>query len=180
MSESDEKMQREVSAVFEKLKGVELEASPYLETRVLAQWRERGQGMKRFLFWRNAAVASGFLCVAMAFAFLFQMKRGSDFTAFVDRPFVVRVSVSDLKEAKIARAEIVLPEGVFFDIEDYPELRAQRTLSLKWSPDSRKELVPFVLNSTQGGARTVTVRFYDEQNILVGEKRITVQLQEVS
>jgi hypothetical protein len=171
----DEKIASDLKGVFSKLPGGSLGSNPHLATRVLAARRERLAGSVP-RFWKFLALATSALSLALVAGFLYTSLRGPRFEAFVGRPFVVKMEVSDLSELKIARAEIHLPEGVYFDVGQ-PELRERRSLTLAWSNGASKEFVPIVLGASEEGTRKVTVLFFDEAGALVGEKSVEIRLK---
>ena len=175
--EQDKKIQEDLAGVFRRLDEVSLKPDPYLTTRVMARRRERSDRASVPGFWKWLGIGGTALSASLAVMFALILLRAPRYEAFVDRPFVVKLEVIDLEATAIARAEIRLPDGVYFDIEQFPELRQRRNLTLAWHNRDQKEFVPFVLNSTEEGTKTITVDFYDDNGRLVGTKRVDVRLK---
>lgn len=177
MSDANDKLSPEMQKVFEGLRQLPLEADPYLESRVLAQLRERrGQG-KQLLRWKRLAIgASAFSVLAVALL-VFRLTGETTYEAFVDRPFVVRIELKSLNQDKIAKAKIELPPGVHFDLEDYPDLKDQSELTLHWTRQEGAGVFPFVLSATEPGSKTVRVKFFDEHDGLVAERVFQLKLR---
>lgn len=166
----------EVQKILNRLQSVSFQADPHLEMRVLARLGERRKKKLLFYWWRNLAIG-GFTCsAAMVALLLIVLFRTTEYEAFVYQPFVVRIEVSDLKKVVIARAQIELPEGVYFDIDEYPELRNQRLLTVYWKNQGENHLFPMVLKATEEGTKAVLIRFFDEHNAVVAEKVVSIKL----
>ena len=175
-NQNDKQIENDVKGVFDQLSQVPLRANPYLATRVMTelQARNRNRGLR---FWKTLAVGSSAVSAALVVAFVMLSLRGPAFEAFVDRPFVVKMEVTDLRNHPIAKAEIQLPDGVYFDLDQFPELRNERSLTLRWRNQGTSEFIPFVLTSNVEGVKRVTVKFYDEQDNYVGEKSVDIKLR---
>lgn len=162
--------------VYQSLRQLPYEASPHLETRVLALMRERKAPRQALTWWKSLAIgASAFSVLAVA-VMGYWMFRGTTYEAFVDQPFVVRIELKTLDQSQIAKARIELPEGVFFDIDEFPELREQRVLSLRWTKRDTG-VFPFVLSASEAGLKTITVRFLNDRDDVVAERVFSIRLK---
>jgi hypothetical protein len=167
----------ELKQVFEGLRQLPHEADPYLETRVLAQLRERRKQGSSLIWWKRLAIGtSSFSALAVALLVVWFV-RGTTYEAFVDQPFVVRIELKDLNQDKIAKARIELPAGVHFDIEQYPELKDQKTLTLHWTKQDASSVFPFVLSATEAGVKTVKVKFFNDRDDVVAERVFNLKLK---
>ncbi len=125
--------------------------------------------------WKWLGVATAILSIVMMLV-LFLVWHAPQYDAYVGKPFVVKFEIADLRKSAITRAAIHLPDGVYFDTEQYPELKSQKSLTLAWSNRDQNQFVPFVVNSTVKGLKTIVVDFYDDANRLVGSKHLNVNL----
>lgn len=164
-------------AALRALAEVTLSPGPHFETRVLAAWRERRAAKRVPRFWKSLALGTSALSFATIAFLVFSLVGHAKYEAFVGRPFVVKMEVSDLKLAGVAKARIRLPDGVHFDLEDFPQLRDQRELTLAWTNRDAKEFVPLVLSASEEGTKRITVVFLDDAGRTVGEKAIDVRLR---
>ncbi len=167
----------EIKTVFNGLRQLPHEAEPYLETRVLAQLRERRKHGNSLVWWKRLAIGtSAFSALAVALLVVWFV-RGTTYEAFVDQPFVVRIELKDLNQEKIAKARIELPPGVRFDIEQYPELKDAKTLTLHWTKQDSTGVFPFVLSATEAGLKTVKVKFFNAKDDVVAERVFNLRLK---
>jgi hypothetical protein len=172
----DNKVPPELKQVFDGLRALPIEADPYLDTRVLAQLRERKRSGHSLAWWRRLAIGSSAVSAVALALLVVWFVRGTTYEAFVDQPFVVRIELKDLNQDKIAKARIELPEGVYFDIEQYPELKDQKTLTLHWTKRD-SEVFPFVLSATEAGVKTVKVKFFNDRDDVVAERIFNLKLK---
>jgi len=177
MAENKDNLSPEMKKVFDGLRQMPLEPDPFLETRVLAQLRERRGHGTSLAWWRRLAIGASAFSVLAVTLLVMRNVSGSSYEAFVDQPFVVRIEMKTLNQEKIAKARIELPPGVHFDIEDYPELKAQAQLTLHWTKQEAGGVFPFVLSATEAGAKTVKVKFFDDNDVLVAERVFRLKLK---
>jgi hypothetical protein len=177
MNDVNKKLTSEVEAVFASLRQTTLSADPYLETRVLARWQERKHARPGLSLWRRWAFASsGGAALILAISF-FSWMRPATYEAIVNQPFVVRVELKALQKSAVASAMIELPDGVFFEIPRFPELRKERMLALRWSAIKDSAELPFVLSSSSAGLKRVRVSFRDEKGEVISERIFQIRLR---
>lgn len=177
MGDENEKQRADVQGVFARVRSLPLEPDPYLATRVMARWSERQRSARVSPAWRWVGIGASSFATALAALLVVWQLRTPTFDAFVGRPFVVKLEVKDLGDVAIAKARIRLPAGVYFDVEEFPELRAQRELTLAWQRRDTNEFIPFVLTAADEGTKIIEVDFYDSDDVLVGTKRVAVRMK---
>jgi hypothetical protein len=165
--------------VFAKARSQKLEASPFLETRVVARVQEAGRKASRLMIWKTFSA----LCAAAGLAvvaFRVGLPTGANgqsatFAARVNEGLVVRVEFQKFDRERIAFAEIDLPPGVFFYSKKNPGLREKRTLMIAWDKSNPKPYFPFAIEGKDTGSRVVYVRFLDENYGVVGERKLDIR-----
>lgn len=169
-------IQKKIQNIFHRAEGG-FEASPYLETKILALFRERTRSKKTLSFWRRFAIGTSVLGALLGVGISLFVAKTSLPEAFVGEPFAIRLEVRDLKKYKIAKAQIRLPAGVQFHLEDFPDLTDKTEVTLSWKNEEATQFVPFILKSDEEGIRTLTVVFFDDRNEVVAEKKLSIRLR---
>jgi hypothetical protein len=169
-------------AVLGRLREERITAPAFLDTRVLARvqatLRERREGHRGLLFWKALALSSLLLAVAIGSHDLIRGhgEQIAHFNAPARKAMLVNVEVQPLETARIAYAEIDLPEGVGFYSTSHPELVTQRRLVLNWAARDRAiSRFPFAILSNVAGLKKVHVRFRDSDDNLVEERSYQIQ-----
>jgi hypothetical protein len=170
-------MKNDLKNTFDAIRSIPLEVDPFLETRVLAELRGRKSGRHSLLIWKRFAFGSSALTFSILLLSAVWLFHDKTYEAFVNKPFVVRIELKNLDQTQIAKAEIELPDNVYFDVAQYPELKEQRTLSLHWTKRDSTEAFPFVLSATESGMKTVKVRFLSENNEVVATRVFNIRLK---
>ncbi|MEQ1877154.1 MAG: hypothetical protein ABL958_10940 [Bdellovibrionia bacterium] len=167
--------QRIAAAAFASARQMDLQPSPYMKTRILAELRDRKSRTQSVSLWKRVAVA----CSAMAAVALIwtSMSKSTAFEAVVNQPYVVKVEMAELQKELIATAEIALPDGVTFYSENYPELREKRNLELAWNGDLKQAVLPFVINGGHKGLKEVKVRFFSADKKVVAERVLKIDFR---
>ena len=159
--------------VFDAAKKMELKAPPYLATRVMAEVRARQESRDPSRLWKRLSAALGVgLAVVLAWNVALLGQNGKPFSATLGEVMVVRVET--LKNFEIAQARILLPEGVEFSSQDFPEIRERRSLTLQWKKEFSGDVLPVLVRGTSAGERTVIVQFLDANQEIVSERRISI------
>jgi hypothetical protein len=162
-----------IKALFEQARGLTYEPSPYLETRVLAELRERKHRHSSLLFWKQVALAASTACLALFIYVTFFTGNGA-YNAQVNQAVAVRIELVKTLSSEIALAQIDLPEGVRFYSRRHPELQDQRQLTVAWESLKGKSHLPFVVKADTAGIRTVRVSFYDRNHVVVTTKTLKI------
>lgn len=167
----------DLAALFAHAKSIEVSPSPFLATRVLAELRSRRTQARKLFVWRFSAISSS-LALAIFSAYLFiTPNRPPEFAARIGKPHVVRVSLAELNSQKSLRAQVILPDGLYFFSEGFPEIRKQREFTFTWKQgenNATRTSLPFVVQSEAQGTKQVKVRFYDDSNALIAERAISI------
>lgn len=174
MSDFDQNAEKRVKQIFEDAEKISLSPTPYLKTRILAEVRSseleaNGKSWKRWAIVSPVAVA-----VILLITFLLWTPA---FKVSINQHVLVKVEVKQIKDLKVAYAEIELPEGVAFYSDRYPEMNSQRILTLGWSPSPAKSHLPFIIQSSTPGTKTIRVKFFDESRTLVIEKSLKISFK---
>jgi hypothetical protein len=175
-SKTELHLEGEAKGLFNKARAISLEAPPYMQTRILAELRERQSRSWKLSLWRRLAVS----CAAFGMGLLIWVsafQSSGIFEAVALKPHVVRVEIKDLESELLAGAEISLPEGVSFYSEAFPELKEKRTLELAWEK-GQKPFIPFVIQGDQTGIKEIKVKFLDSNRSVIAEKILKVRFME--
>lgn len=158
---------------------MDLQPSPYMRTRILAELRDRKSRKQAVSLWKR--VAAGCFTMAVGALIWTSMFTGkASFEAVVNQPYVVRVEMTELKTELIAGAEISLPDGVYFYSESYPELKEKRSLDLAWNGSLERPVLPFVIHGEHKGRKEVKVKFFDRERNIVAERALRIEFLEKS
>ena len=172
--DSENELAKKSAAIFGRVKKLEMQPSPYMKTRVLAQFREKRTKSLRLRFWQVLAVGSGLLAAGLVFV-MFAGPTGNGlghYGAVVDRQIAIRLDLS-AESPQVAYVEVQLPDGVHFYSKSYPEFASLRTLTLD-RPAGSSQSLPIVVLSNQAGVKDVVVKFLgsDKQVIAVRNLKI--------
>lgn len=171
-------MENQVRDILKQAKDLKTGPSPFLATRVLAELKERRLN-RRLRFWKIFGVVSPAMSLALLLLVWAQLdSQVTMYDAKVGSPYVVRIEMAELDPRKIAQAEIILPEGVHFFSEKYPEIREKRQLSLQWNGQFEQAHFPFVITGKRDGTKKVKVRFYGEDRKLIMEKDLNIRFRQ--
>jgi hypothetical protein len=175
MKNMNDKIENEIKAAFEKNIGSDaIQPPPYMKTRILARFRElnRKAGV---LMWKKLIFAGAALAILVVFGLKIFVY---DFTsANIGVPLAVKIEVNELKNSQIAFAEIVLPDGVMFYSQKFPEFREKRSLTLDWEIAVKNGHLPFVIEGGSAGRKVIVVRFFDLENKLIAEKSLKISFE---
>lgn len=170
--ERNEKHERASDAILQ-LRKLSVDPPPYLKARVLSELSLLKSHKRGVRLWQWLAGASSALG-AIAVVWL-TLARTPVFMAVTDRPFVVKIEMEELETFRVASAEIVLPDGIHFYSQSFPELGQKRSLSVAWSAEASKGQLPFVIQGEQAGNKVVLVKFYDRDHNQVGERKLEIK-----
>jgi hypothetical protein len=199
MSMNQDEIERSSREILGRFSEVEMEAPAFLKPRVLSELHSRKKMGQQLFFWR--LLGSGGLAFGGAMVILLLLMprettfpwgvrtTGTDAVTEGTLSFIVssdgagmqapaRQPVTFLLQlpadgSRIARAKIVLPEGVVFRSEKHPQLRDQRSVTL----DLKKvgSAIPIVIEGETAGTKTITALFTDSAGTTVSERRFEVQ-----
>ena len=163
-----------VRSALLKLEVGDLEPSPFMKTRLLAQFKEREQKRKSVFIWKLVSGFSVTACAVLAITLINQPS--TDSKAMADNPYVIHMDFNSGDLKSVTSAEIYLPEKVHFvsggsqDLKDRKILR----LPLKVGQAGRTRL-PFVVSSSEIGMQILRVRLYDDNGDLLKEKDLKIR-----
>ena len=157
-----------VDGLFRRLRQVPVEPPPFLGTRVFAELRQRAR-RPGWLAWSSTLV--GILAVA---TLVFVLMAEPRYEAFVAQPFLVKIELKSLQLRNVKLAEIVLPDGVRFPL---PGLDREKRLRLAWKAGDDRPFFSFVLKGDKVGMKKVVVRFRDERDRVVAERRLHIRMR---
>ncbi len=159
--------------LYKELRKEPIQAPDFVESQILARLRERQASRGRLVLWRFAAFALTILLVSLG---IFQLQQSQDgFEVEVNKPYAVRVPLTELNVSEFAEAEIELPEGVYFYSKTMEDLNTMQSLRVAWDDSFDREFIPFVIKSNIEGTKEVLVKFYSEDNKVLSQKKVKLQ-----
>ncbi|PWU20440.1 MAG: hypothetical protein C5B49_04285 [Bdellovibrio sp.] len=169
-----QKIESEMKAIFAAVKATSITAPPFLQSRILAHWREGQTLRRRLVFWRALSFASLGALVVMGSLHVLRPAETSP-TASVNQYYVIHVDFSEKDQQTVSQAEVELPPGVHF-ASSKTEVRNLHSLRLpvRVAAVGRGKL-PFVVSSDHEGRESILVRLIGPSNEVIREQTITVQ-----
>lgn len=165
-----------IKELFKRADYEELKASPYLATRVLAEIDSRSKA-RHLRFWKAFGLANALAVAVLVLMVAFKPSQAT-FKAASGEDMLVQVELTSLKKLKIARAEIVLPDGVEFYSNEFPELSSERSLEVAFEENFTAENLPFVIKSNSNGTREIKIHFYGSSGEIVAEKSLKIEFRD--
>jgi hypothetical protein len=161
--------EKRLSALFQQVKQVDIEAPPYLKARVLARLKEEAKYKGSLLFWKLLSFGSLTAIILLGFVSLnLYKKTNSD--GLTQQAYVIHVDFNQSDLDRIQQAEVELPNDVHF-VSSNKSVREERTMKL---PIEVKALgrgkLPFVVSSDFSGEKEIKVRLLNSKNELVREQ----------
>jgi hypothetical protein len=169
-------VQQIVEKAFNEARQMDLQPSPYMRTRILAELRERKSLYLTVALWKR--LAGGSIALVLGLLIWTSTKKATGFEAVVNQPYAVRVEMAELQTELIAGAEISLPDGVYFYSEAYPELKEKRSLDLAWNGSLSQSVLPFVINGSEKGKKDVKIKFFDNQRKVIAERTLNIEFMD--
>jgi hypothetical protein len=159
----------QLNALFARVRAADIEAPPYLKTRVLAQLRDLKKQNRSLLFWK-ALSAGSLLGLLFLGALSFNLYQKSNSDGLTKQAYVIHIDFNQADRDVVAKAEVELPEDVHF-VSSKKEIREERTLSLPVDVKvAGRGKLPFVVTSDYSGEKEIKVRLLNENNELVREQ----------
>lgn len=168
-----------LQAIFSEVRSKDFSAPPFMKTRVLAHVREVQMQRKQLFFWK---ALSSFAVAALVVVSLVtvQMSQKSTPDIVTNQVYVIHVDFNQDDQARVAQAEVELPEGVHFESKR-PEIRNLRKLKLPVNIGAiGRAKLPFVLSSTSAGEKAIKVRLLDDGDQVVREQVMSFKFAQVS
>jgi hypothetical protein len=171
MNQESDNNERRVRQLFRQAEQIALEPSPFLKTRILAHVRE-ARAEKSGLRWKVWALASSAVSLLLLAVVLWPVQ--SSLIADVNQKVAVRIEVAALENNVVAYAKVELPEGVSFVSTNYPELQSAREVSLAWMPEFERHGLPFVIQASSAGKKTIRILLLDRTDTVRKTKEVTI------
>ncbi len=170
----DSKTEQYVKRVLQEARRAAPEPSPYLKTRILAEYRSRRQE-QRIRWWKFLTLGSAAAsAMVVAGLFLITQPKGA-YVAQVDEKVLIRVEVEKLQGTGVKFAEVDLPDGVHFYSEKYPELKDLRSVTLAWNENMDMSRLPVVIQASEAGAKKIRIRFLNNDHALLKEQQVMIK-----
>lgn len=156
---------QDLNNLFQKVRELNIE-QPYIQTRVLASLKQTQELKKSVFIWKLLfSLSFSFSILFVSWSFFNSEK---NFTrASTDTSYVIHLNFDENDKARVAHAEIELPEDVYFvkaNNEKLPERKLKLPVSIK---EIGRGKLPFVLASNTTGAKTILVQLLDDNNNLI-------------
>lgn len=167
-----------LQGLFSEVRKADFSAPPFLKTRVMAQLRE-SRSMKRSLFFYKAL--SSVALAALVAVSVISLRPGSPVSENVmNQVYVIHVDFNQDDQARVAKAEVELPEGVQFESKR-PEVRELRRMKLPVSVSAvGRGKLPFVLSSKDAGEKFIRVKLLDHEDRVVREQTMKFRFAQAS
>lgn len=163
------KEEQQLNTLFSQLREMEVEASPYLKTRVLAHLDEQKKIRRSLLFWKLLSAGSVMSVVIVGFLALgLYQKAPSD--GVTKQAYVIHLDFNQADKNLVAHAEVELPQDVHF-VSSNKAIQEERKLKLPVQvKEAGRGKLPFVVTSEFSGEKEIKVRLLNEKDELVREQ----------
>jgi hypothetical protein len=154
-------------SLFTRLGEVELEASPYTSTRVMARYDELQRQNKRLVWWRSLALGSSMALIVFTVTTLivpqfFNSKHLA--SGVIDQAFSLHVDTDPAIAERTEYALVELPEGLAFYSDKFPEVASRKSLMIPRAVMENAESIPLTLKGSRKGDQRVFVTYYDSEH----------------
>ncbi len=167
--ESNENKNPQYEKMISSLKGIDVEPSSYMKTRVLARAREINEQKqaKRFS-WKSlifVAAATAFVVLMVSrFVFIEQQEPGLE----VGKPYVVKADLRSMNDlGNVAYVQVELDGEIQFSSKKFSRIREMRSLKLSWEKLVGKQYLPVIVEGTSSGNSVVRVKFFGKDNKVI-------------
>lgn len=163
--------QEALEAIFGQVRRAHIEPSPYLKTRVLAHLKAGQKHQKNLRFWQFFSAGS-FAAMLLVAIYAVDITKTLKTDGAANQAYVIHVEFNQDDLSKVAQAEVVLPDDVYFK-SSKGKLRDQRQLKLPVElKTAGRGKLPFVVTSEAEGEKSILVRLLDENNNVVREQTL--------
>ncbi len=183
MTMNDQQLAEQMISLTQDIRSLEVEPSPFLNSRILAQFSAPKVEMdnspnRRSLWFSVASFVSLFL---FAISFLILAKNTSDtFNAAVAQPILISVDTDEaIGQHAVTSARIRLPDGTFFYSKRHTELKHQREYRFS-AQQIKNHLLSFIIESKDSGIKKVLVEFLNDQNDIISKKEVVIKFNKLS
>lgn len=165
MSENENQdYQQKVSA----LKNLDVQPSPYMKTRLMAQFEDMKK-QKQVLWWQRwffvAPLTASFVLI-ISFVSI-QMLSPQQSVLNLNQPYIVKADLRSFSEIPPAFVQVELEEGLEFSSKKFSKINEMRTIYLSWEQLAGKQYLPVVVRGIQKGTPKVLIKFFDQKNQLI-------------
>lgn len=174
MSDNEQKPHQneaKMQNLFAAVNKLEMSPSPYLKTRVLAHVNEAQNVKKTLLFWKFLSAGS-MAALVLVGVYVFNFIQTSQKQPDANQSYVIHVNFDQDDLTKVAKAEVVLPDDVYFK-SSKGKIYQQRNLKLPIQvKNAGRGKLPFVVASAVAGEKNIQIRLLDENDQLIREQSI--------
>jgi len=176
-------LEAQMAKIFAPLKQAELEAPPFMRTRVMSRLRVPKVISKEVWVWR---IVAGFATSACAVLLVMrvlaplQTVTSNGAQHFAMQPYVIHVDLDGDNLPGSRVAEVELPEGVHFVSKSHPEIAQVRKMRLNIPKAiSGRSRLPFVVSSAKPGLAELKLKILDEKDLVVHERVLSIKFAQV-
>lgn len=161
---------KQIKSLFAAAEATELDPSPYMRTRILANLRDEEESRwPRTRVWKFFTVMSAFAFLIMT-AHSYSLMNKIESNGAAMESYVIHVNFNENDLTRVTKAEVVLPDGVKFvskngNIADKKVLR----LPIDIKSIGRGKL-PFVVTASTDGEKQITVRLLNDDNEVIRDQ----------
>lgn len=161
--------------IFKQVKDIEIEPSVYMKPRILARLNEISPSRFSLFFWKMLGLSSSAVALGLALFVTISHYLPSEnpaFKALTHELLAVKIDVYQAES--VARMDIILPDGVQFYSEKFPQLNELSQLSLAVNEQMSLKGLPIVVKGQTEGVKRLTIHFYNAKHELIQTKTITI------
>ena len=152
------------------LKSIQVEPSPYLKTRILANHKQLNEKKSGLPQWVGILIGS-MVTACLAFLISWQMfEKPAGQLVATGQPYLVKADIRKMNELKPAYVRVELIGAVEFSSAKHKHIREMRSLKMSWEKLAGKQYLPVVVKGLEDGESHVKIQFYDENNNLIESK----------
>lgn len=163
----DDDQKKKYAEALGALKSIEVEPSPYMKTRILANVKEQQKQTAKSFNWIYALMGSAVtaaLTVVISFQFLMQPE-GT--IVELGKPYMVKADIRMMEELHPSYVKVELVGNVQFSSERFKQIQQMRELTLSWEKMAGKQYLPVVVKGVEQGESHVRIHFYDSNNNII-------------
>ena len=162
---------------------VNVEASPFLKTRVMARIKESQKRNGALKLWKILSGGLATLSAVLLVLLVSPLNRHTEDTALnaqVGKTVVLRIDADDVLMSiqDVTFAEVELPDGMKFESKRFPQVAQQNTLRLRLE-NSQQQLgyLPIPIRAHSDGIKTVQIRYLNSEYAVVAIRSVPVNFK---
>ena len=166
--------QSEIHPALKSLRALDLDASPFLATRVKANLKSSRHEVPLFKkFWLTRLATS--MVVAAMILLNTHLNSESKKLYSLGQPYMIRMDIRAIPQSEIAYAEISLDgDTAEFSSKKFTEVRQKKVLTVSADTLKDKQYLPVIVRGVKAGETKVTVSFYNSNDEVVTSKSMTL------